>query len=71
MPIDWSRFGKAVLTTVVCRRCDTAFRSHGAIDYSTMQMLSKDPCPRCGSHEMRRISSDPEKMTLTKESPDE
>lgn len=50
--------------TVECR-CGKVFRSHGRYSM-TKGLISKKPCPSCGKHELRRLSSDPEPMIITK-----
>lgn len=47
MSIDWSKFGGEVSSTCTCI-CGREFRSHGGVDYASMKLVSKDPCPGCG-----------------------
>lgn len=64
MAVDWTKCKKEVTTTCMCM-CNTEFRSHGRVDYETLKLVSKNPCPNCGSStNLRRISEDPEKWTI-------
>ena len=62
--IDWSVIEKYPENTCTCR-CGKDFRSHAKFDMSLPGLVSRKPCPGCGSYRnLFRASSDPETMTL-------
>lgn len=63
--IDWTPFTWEP-DEIYCR-CDTIFRSHGKVHLveGHLQLVSKDPCPNCGSHtSAHRMSGAPHTQTL-------
>jgi hypothetical protein len=64
--IDWSPFDSFSENTIECT-CGATYRSHSKAVMSGTRFIivSRKPCPGCGSSEnIRRSSSDPEKMTI-------
>ncbi len=59
--IDWSVFDGDPENTIECH-CGAVFRSHSKYAGKPIsRMISKKPCPKCGTnYRLRRISSDPE-----------
>jgi hypothetical protein len=65
--IDWSTSDPYQEDTCECGDCGTTFRSHAKAVMShqgAFCLYSRKPCPKCGSSILRRVSSDPETMTL-------
>lgn len=45
--------------------CGAEYRSHAIFDKDAKRMVARKPCPQCGKDDnFRKISSDPETMTL-------
>jgi Zn finger protein HypA/HybF involved in hydrogenase expression len=63
--IDWKKFDKRVTTQCECK-CGELFNSHGGVDYETKTLVSKDPCPKCGKHSLRKVTNLAEKYNLRK-----
>ncbi len=68
--IDWTVFDQWSESTCECH-CGTVFRSHsktvatGATAPAHLEIRSRKPCPGCGqSNALRRVSSDPETITI-------
>jgi hypothetical protein len=60
--IDWSAFDEYPKSTCTCV-CDCVYRSHAK--YVTDQgLVSRKPCPSCGSTTPRIARSDPELFTI-------
>lgn len=63
--IDWSKIVALPKETLTCR-CSHRFRGWAVVNYKEEKprLVSKDPCPECGSHIMRGARSDPEAFTI-------
>lgn len=47
-----------------CRACGKTFGSHAKFSGALIALVSRKPCPKCGNHELARIGSEWEHMTL-------
>lgn len=67
MTIDWSILDKYPADTCECH-CGEVYRSHAKAvltDDGTFALVSRRPCPGCGSdRSLRKVSSEPETMTI-------
>lgn len=54
--IDWTPLDKWPPNVVECRRGHKEYRSHAKYDAVSSRIVSRLPCPVCGSHEMKRSS---------------
>jgi hypothetical protein len=54
--IDWRHLERYTPNVVQCRSSHREFRSLAKYDTISSRIISKEPCPVCGSHEMRRSS---------------
>ncbi len=65
----WQKQDEFPESTCYCR-CGAVYRSHSKVvnTPSGFVIVSRKPCPECGRDEgnLRRVSSDPEIMTLRK-----
>lgn len=62
--IDWTKFNKYPESTCYCR-CEAVYRSHAKFDMTKPGLVTRKPCPACGSTEnCRRVSDDPERVTI-------
>jgi hypothetical protein len=62
--IDWTPFDKLPESTCTCVSGHT-FRSHArTVMGPKPSLVSRRPCPACGTIALRRAASDPETMTL-------
>lgn len=65
--VDWSKFDQYPEDTITCQ-CGAVYRSHakGKIEVDAFVLYTRKPCPGCGktSDHVRRVSSDPELVTL-------
>ena len=65
--VDWTEFDQFPEDTCYCW-CGCEYRSHAKmVKRDRLIMVSRKPCPGCGKVEghLRRVSSDPEVMTLS------
>jgi hypothetical protein len=46
--------------------CGTRFFSHAKFSGKLVQIVSREPCPKCGNHALRGYSSGYEKQEITK-----
>ncbi len=61
--IDWSAHDALSQNTVTCD-CWHVFRSHSKLLMDPIKLVSREPCPACGGHDLRGARSDPEHFTL-------
>jgi len=66
--IEWRAFDPYPENTVYCH-CGAVFRSHTkAVMRPVPRIISRKSCPSCGKDDdLRRASSDPERMTIGKD----
>lgn len=64
--VDWSKFDGPPSQTCYCR-CGGVYRSHAKTTRlgESLTIVSKDPCPDCGSHtDLRKVEGDPERWAV-------
>jgi hypothetical protein len=63
--LDWSKSDKYPEDTIYCA-CGHIFRSHSQFDATAPKKIRlRKACPKCArDDDFRRISSDPESMTI-------
>lgn len=61
---DWSAHDPYPKTLCVCVK-DHNFYSHGKFSGRHVQIISRDPCPQCGTHTMRKLTGEREVMSLS------
>lgn len=49
-----------------CRTCGHTFGSHAKFSGALIALVSRKPCPNCGSHELSRIGGEWEHQTIEK-----
>jgi hypothetical protein len=63
--IDWSKFDGDPKMTVTCAN-DHVYRSHAKAVKANghMQLVARQRCPSCDTHQLRAARSDPEHFTI-------
>jgi hypothetical protein len=62
--LDWREHLKYPECTCICFACKHVFRSHARGVTPSMMLLTRKPCPACGSHRAARVTSDEETWEL-------
>lgn len=65
--IDWSAHDDKPPMVVVCRMKHPPFRAHAQHDAVATTIISRKPCPMCGSHDMRSMEAVAEPITVAGE----
>lgn len=64
--IDWTQHDGTPHNRCVCQKCKTMFYSHSKFDGWRVQIVSRTPCPTCGSDEMYSSATEWHKEEITK-----